>query len=55
VLVNQSFGGVYAAHDKALFVFELKAGFRVSKLISLKIGDVNQHGRLVDNISVARG
>jgi integrase len=29
-------------------------GFRISELLSLKVGDVRQHGRLVDRVTVAR-
>jgi integrase len=54
VLVQQSFGGVYAARDKALFLLGVKSGFRISELLSLQVGDVSQHGRLVDRVTVQR-
>ena len=53
-LVQQSFGGVYATRDKALFLLGVKSGFRISELLSLRVGDVWQHGRLVDRVTVAR-
>jgi integrase len=53
-LVQQSFGGVYAARDKALFLLGVKSGFRISELLSLRVGDVSQHGRLVDRVTVHR-
>ncbi len=53
-VVSQSFGGTYAARDKALFLLGLKSGFRISELLSLKVGDVYQRGRLVDRVTVAR-
>jgi integrase len=53
-LVQQSFGGVYAARDKALFLLGVKSGFRISELLSLQVGDVSQHGRLVDRVTVQR-
>jgi integrase len=53
-LVQASFGGVYAARDKALFLLGVKSGFRISELLSLRIGDVSQHGRLVDRVTVPR-
>jgi integrase len=53
-LIQQSFGGVYAARDKALFLLGVKSGFRISELLSLRVGDVSQHGRLVDRVAVLR-
>jgi integrase len=53
-LVQHSFGGVYAARDKALFLLGVKSGFRISELLSLQVGDVWQHGRLVDRVTVPR-
>ena len=53
-LVQQSFGGVYAARDKALVLLGVKSGFRISALLSLRVGDVSPHGRLVDRVSVQR-
>jgi integrase len=41
VLVQQSFGGIYAARDKALFLLGVKSGFRISELLSLQVGDVS--------------
>ncbi len=53
-LLQRSFGGVYAERDKALFLLGVKSGFRISELLSLCIGDVSQHGRLVDRVTVQR-
>ena len=53
-LVQRSFGGAYAARDKALFLPGVKSGFRISELLSLRVGDVSQHGRLVDRVTVLR-
>jgi integrase len=53
-LISQSFGGTYAARDRALFILGLKSGFRISELLSLRVGDVVQHGRLVDQVTVRR-
>jgi integrase len=52
--VASSFGGKYAARDKALFLLGLKSGFRISELLSLQVGDVYQHGQLVDRVTVRR-
>jgi integrase len=54
ILVTQSFGGRYAARDKALFLLGLKTGFRISELLSLTVGDVWQHGQFVARVAVQR-
>lgn len=53
-LVTMSFGGKYATRDKALFLLGLKSGFRISELLSLRLCDVLQAGRMVDRITVQR-
>jgi integrase len=53
-VMQQSFGGTYALRDRALFVLGLKSGFRISELLSLRIGDIFQHGRMVDRVTVQR-
>jgi integrase len=53
-LVSKSFGGTYAARDRALFTLGVKSGFRISELLSLRIGDVYQQGRVVDRVTVRR-
>ena len=49
-----SFTGAYADRDRALFLLGVKSGFRVSELLSLRIGDFIQAGRLVDKVTVRR-
>jgi len=53
-IVAKSFGGQYAARDKALFLLGVKSGFRISELLSLAVGDVYRHGHIVDRVTVAR-
>jgi integrase len=53
-LIQASFGGTYGARDRALFLLGVKSGFRISELLSLRLGDVWQHGRLVDRVTVER-
>lgn len=53
-VVAKSFGGTYAARDKALFLLGVKSGFRISELLSLRVGGVYQHGRVVDRVTVQR-
>ena len=54
MVVSQSFGGTYAARDKVLFLLGIKSGFRISELLSLTVGDVYQHGHLVERVTVQR-
>jgi integrase len=53
-VVLKSFAGQYAVRDKALFLMGTKSGFRISELLSLRLGDVLHAGRLVDRVTVAR-
>ena len=53
-LVSKSFGGMYAKRDTALFLLGVKSGFRISELLSLRLGDVIQRGRIVDRVRVQR-
>jgi integrase len=53
-LVSRSFGGTYAARDRALFMLGIKTGFRIAELLSLRVGDVWQHARVVDQVTVQR-
>src|SRR5262245_15664840 len=53
-LVLKSFGGTYAARDRALFILGVKSGFRISELLSLRVDDVYQQGRVVDRVTVPR-
>jgi integrase len=53
-LASMSFGGIYAARDRALFILGVKSGFRISELLALRVGDVYQQGRVVDRVTVPR-
>lgn len=52
--VVKSFSGDFEKRDRALFLLGLKTGFRISELLSLRIGDVIQGGQIVDRLSVSR-
>jgi len=52
--ILKSFKGKYANRDRCLFILGLKAGFRISELLSLTIGDVLQFGEVVDSVTVQR-
>jgi integrase len=52
--VSQAFRGTYAARDRALFVLGIKTGFRIAELLSLRVGDVWQHGQVLEQVAVLR-
>lgn len=52
--ITQSFYGKFSNRDKALFFLGIKTGFRISEILSLRIRDVFQNGKVVDRVSVAR-
>jgi len=52
--ILKAFKGKYATRDKCLFILGLKAGFRISELLSLTVGDVWQFGEAVDAVTVQR-
>lgn len=52
--VANTLAGRYALRDRALFLLGVKSGFRISELLSLRVGDVIQAGRVVDRVTVAR-
>jgi integrase len=53
-LMRQSFGGRYAVRDRALFILGVNSGFRISELLSLRVHDVLQYGRVGDRVTVHR-
>lgn len=50
----ESVAGQLAPRDRALFVLGVCSGFRISEMLSLRVGDVEQSGRIVESIAVAR-
>lgn len=52
--IAKSFGGQYAARDKAVFVVGRYTGERISAILQLRIGDVVQAGRLADAVTYRR-
>jgi integrase len=53
-LISRSFSGTFAKRNKALFILGVRSGFRISELLSLRVGDVLQHGKIVVYVTVAR-
>jgi integrase len=52
--VIESFKGRYALRDKALFILGVKTGYRISEILSIRLGDVYQNGKIVDRVTVHR-
>jgi integrase len=54
VQVAKSFSGVYATRNKAMFLVGHRTGFRISELLSIRVGDVWQHGKSTEQLTVQR-
>ena len=52
--VSQSFRGKYAVRDKCIFLLGINIGARVSELTALTVGDVWQHSRPVDLLTLRK-
>lgn len=52
--VRDSFGGLYALRDRALFVTGIRTGFRISELLSLPVKDVRPYRQLAEKVKVQR-
>src|SRR4051794_14420530 len=52
--VKKCFKGKFQLRDRALFMLGIYTGLRISELLSIKVGDVIQDGRLVERIGVKR-
>jgi integrase len=53
-VVLVSFQGKHAPRNRALFIFLLKTGFRISEVLSLRVEDVFQHNRVLDIVTVRK-
>jgi len=54
VLAQLSMDEWTGLRNSCLFVLGLNTGFRVSEMLSLDVGDVSQHGSIVDAVTVRR-
>ena len=52
--IMKSFGGQYAARDKAIFALGRYTGERISAILRLNIGDIVQAGRIGDSVTYRR-
>ncbi len=52
--VLESFDGPFEKRDRALFLVGSRTGFRISELLTIRVTDMVQHGRLSDRIGVRR-
>jgi hypothetical protein len=53
-LVRKSFSGRYALRDRCYFEMALQMGLRVSEMLSIRVGQVYQFGRVVEELSIDR-
>lgn len=52
--VAWTFTGPYAARDRAIYILGTKSGLRITELLSLRLGDVIQFGRIGDRVYIER-
>jgi integrase/recombinase XerD len=50
VNIKKSFWGKYEVRDRSLFLVGLYTGARISELLSLNLGDILQHGKIVQTL-----
>jgi integrase len=53
-LISKSFSDTYGQRNKALFLLGVRSGFRISEMLSLRVGDLHQHGKIIDRVTVQR-
>ena len=53
-LVRKSLGGRYALRDRCYFEMALQMGLRVSEMLSIRVRQVYQFGKVVDEVSIDR-
>ena len=52
--IKKSFFGAYEVRDRSLFLIGLYTGSRISELISLNVGDVWQHQKVVKTLELRK-
>ena len=52
--IKKSFFGAYEVRDRSLFLIGLYTGSRISELISLNVGDVYQHEKIVKTLELRK-
>lgn len=53
-LVLEHMNGPKSSRDQAMFLLGVRAGFRISEILSLRLGDVVQFGSIVERVRVER-
>ena len=53
-LVNNGFTGVYQSRDRAWFAIGINTGFRISEILSLKVGDVWRDKMVVRHLNIRK-
>ena len=51
---SKSFGGKYGLRDRCLFLLGVYAGYRIGELLSLRVEDVMEYGRVKERVTVGR-
>jgi site-specific recombinase XerD len=52
--IANSFSGAYVYRERAWFILGCKTGFRVSEILSLKLQDVCQSGKITNQVTVQK-
>lgn len=52
--VQQLVSSLKNERDKCLFILGIRTGFRISELLSIKVGDVYKDGKVLSSVYVAR-
>lgn len=52
--IAAAFSGPNAARDRAMFLLGVRAGFRISELLSLTVEDIFHRGTVLDRVAVKR-
>lgn len=55
VLMLNAFTGECGPRNRLLFLFGITTGFRISEILSVKIGDIYKNGHILPEVKVAKG
>lgn len=53
-VLERVFGGAYGARNRAQYVLGWRSGFRISELLSLRLGQIVREGEIVREVTVPR-
>jgi integrase len=52
--VNQVYNNLHTPRNKALFILGIRTGFRISEILSIRVQDVVQFGKVSNSVTVTR-